>query len=124
MLRRRKSEMSESQVMSRSDSNSVGGISISGRGRTKSQAGNSYLIDCTFILAIGDDQIRRLREQRLALRDEMRVFTGRSKRPSTPILIATESMKPLLKSLHECGLSIGGKGRPNSDKVISRLCLS
>src|SRR4051812_43548194 len=39
----------------------------------------------------------------LLLETRYELFPVRSKRPSTPILIATASMKPLLKSLHEWG---------------------
>jgi hypothetical protein len=45
------------------------------------------------------------------------------KRLSTLIPIATDSIKPLLKSLPEYGQSIGGKGRSNLEKTTSILYL-
>jgi Protein of unknown function (DUF3435) len=47
------------------------------------------------------NRIRRLWEQRIALKNEMRALYGTLKKPSTLILIATASMKELLKSSHE-----------------------
>jgi hypothetical protein len=51
------------------------------------------------------------------------LFTVHSKRPSPPILIATDGTQPLSKSLPECRQSIGGKGRSNLEKTTLIPCL-
>jgi hypothetical protein len=51
------------------------------------------------------------------------LFIIHLKKLCTLIPIATDNIKPLLKSLLECGQFIGGKRRSNLKKITLILCL-